>query len=66
MYVAGMAGDVADKTVIEADTLARAQSFFAAIAVEIRRPHFGEVQAGFMKALLLRAQEAHLYTPEQP
>lgn len=41
----------------------RAQKFFATIAAESRRPSFGEMQAGWTKALLARAQEAQLYDP---
>lgn len=41
------------------------QKFFADFAAEMRRPSFGEMQAGFMRTLLLRAQEAKLYTPPE-
>lgn len=43
----------------------RTQAFFADIAHEMRRPSFGEMAASTMQALLNRAQEAQLYTPEK-
>lgn len=43
----------------------RTQKFFADFAAETRRPHFGEQQAGWMRSLLLRAEEARLYDPTQ-
>ncbi len=42
----------------------RVQKFFADLALEMRKPHFGEHAKIFTMALLNRAQEAHLYTPE--
>lgn len=44
---------------------AKSQRFFAALAAEMRKPSFGEMQAGWMRALLIRAQEASLYDPTQ-
>lgn len=44
----------------------RAQAFFADIALEMRRPSFGEMAASTMQSLLNRAIEAKLYTPEKP
>lgn len=41
----------------------RAQGFFAQLAAEIRKPHFGVHQREFIVALLNRAQEAGLYAP---
>jgi len=40
------------------------QGFFASLALELRKPHFGEHAKSLTTALLLRAQEAGLYTPE--
>ena len=41
----------------------RAQTFFAAISAETRRPSFGDRDREFVKNLLLRAQEAGLFDP---
>ena len=46
-----------------AATRERAQRFFAVLAAEMRRPSFGEQSAGIIRALLLRAEEASLYSP---
>lgn len=43
---------------------ARAQAFFAQLADSLRTPHASEPYREFVKALLLRAEEAKLYTPE--
>lgn len=40
------------------------QAFFAALATEARRPHFGDQAKEWTRALLLRAEEAGLYQPE--
>lgn len=40
------------------------QGFFADFAAEMRKPHFGDMQRSWMQALLTRAIEAKLYTPE--
>jgi hypothetical protein len=47
------------------DTELRAQKFFADIAAEMRKPHFGERGRELMAAILVRAEEAKLYTPER-
>ena len=44
----------------------KAQRFFAELAAEMRKPHFGEAFREYQRALLTRAQEANLYTPENP
>lgn len=44
---------------------AGSQTYFANLAGEMRRPHFGEQFREIYRALLLRAQEAGLYTPEE-
>jgi len=44
----------------------RAQGFFSDFAAEMRKPHFGDMQRNWMNALLTRAIEAKLYTPEEP
>jgi hypothetical protein len=41
----------------------KAQAFFATLAAESRRPSFGEMQSGWTRNLLLRAQEAGLFDP---
>jgi hypothetical protein len=46
-------------------TLAKSQAFFHALALEIRKPSYGVLQKDFASALLLRAQEAQLYVPEE-
>ncbi len=43
---------------------AQAQAFFAAYAIEARKPHCALPQRDWMNALLLRAQESGLYAPE--
>jgi hypothetical protein len=48
----------------DCEAKARAQAFFASLAAEMRRPSYGEQSREFARALLLRAQEANLYTPE--
>lgn len=40
------------------------QAFFQRIADEMRRPSYGDQAREFARALLIRAQEAGLYTPE--
>lgn len=40
------------------------QAFFAQLAESLRTPHASEPYREFVKALLLRAEEAKLYTPE--
>lgn len=45
---------------------ARAQAFFQGFADEMRRPSYGDQARDFGRALLLRAQEANLYTPPPP
>jgi hypothetical protein len=60
---AGMRGAEA-----ELDRLAHrhsAQGFFADLDRETRSPHFGEHHKTFVRALLLRAQEAGLFTPDK-
>jgi hypothetical protein len=42
----------------------KSQAFFAELAAETRKPHYGEMQSGWVKALLVRAQERGLYKPE--
>lgn len=39
------------------------QGFFANLATEARRPHFGDQQRGWLQSFLLRAQEAGLFDP---
>lgn len=46
-----------------AATRHRTQCFFAQLATEARRPSYGEMQAGWTRSMLLRAQEAGLYDP---
>lgn len=58
---------VDDERILAMNGLIRAkqpQEFFAALATEARRPSFGEMQSGWLKNLLIRAQEAQLYLPE--
>lgn len=43
----------------------RSQGFFEALAAETRKPHYGGAQREWAQQILIRAQEAHLYTPEQ-
>ena len=45
---------------------ARVQMFFADLAGEMRKPAYSEFTAQWTRALLLRAAEAGLYTPEVP
>jgi hypothetical protein len=40
------------------------QQFFEALAAEARKPHFGDREKQWTAALLIRAQEAGLYTPK--
>ena len=40
------------------------QTFFAGLAASARMPGFGEKEREYTKHILLRAQEANLYTPE--
>lgn len=42
----------------------KAQSFFAQLAADIRKPSYGVMQRDFVESLLKRAQEANLYSPE--
>jgi hypothetical protein len=44
---------------------AKSQAFFAELANEMRKPHYGEQQAGWMRSLLTRAQERGLYDPKE-
>jgi hypothetical protein len=54
----------ADSASIGADYVkAKTQRFFAQLALEARKPSFGEQAAGWTRALLLRAQEAGLFDP---
>ena len=49
----------------EVERLKRAQQgFFAAMAAELRRPHFGEHARVVTHSMLIRAEEAGLYVPE--
>lgn len=48
------------------DRPSASQAFFANLAAETRKPHFGGMQREWVQALLIRAQEAQLYTPENP
>lgn len=43
----------------------RTQAFFQRLADEMRRPSYGDMARDFGRALLLRAQEANLYTPTE-
>lgn len=43
----------------------KSQTYFSNLAAEMRRPHFGEQFREIYRALLLRAQEAGLYSPEE-
>lgn len=43
----------------------RAQLFFEELANETRKPHFGDQAREWVRALLLRAQEADLYRPPE-
>lgn len=46
------------------DTLREtAQEFFATLARETRKPHYGHQALSWTNSLLLRAQEAGLYDP---
>ena len=40
------------------------QKFFVELALEMRKPSFGDRDRGLLTALLIRAQEAGLYEPE--
>lgn len=41
----------------------RVQKFFDDYRVQIQRPHYGPLHRDVVKEMLLRAQEAQLYTP---
>ena len=41
----------------------KAQAFFASYAAESRRPHCSDRDKGWIANLLLRAEEAGLYSP---
>lgn len=43
------------------DIHARAQAFFAAYAVELRKPHISDRDKDILRNMLLRATEAGLY-----
>jgi len=43
----------------------RTQAFFVGLAVEMRKPWFGDGSRDMYRALLLRAQEAGLYDSTQ-
>ncbi len=50
----------------EVDRLrAHQQAFFAGFDLEMRKPSYGDQARDFGRALLLRAQEANLYTPTE-
>ena len=49
-----------------ASTLEKSQAFFSGLAAEIRKPSYGDQHREFVRALLIRAQEAELYSPELP
>jgi hypothetical protein len=42
----------------------RTQLFFASYAEEVRKPHYSHQHRDWVRGLLIRAQEAGLYTPE--
>ena len=44
----------------------KAQRFFAELAAEARKPHYGGQSREWMHALLVRAETAGIYTPETP
>lgn len=44
---------------------AATQAFFASLADEMRKPHFGEHAKQFTRNLLIRAEEADLYHPQE-
>lgn len=44
------------------DLAAKSQAFFEQLAAEMRKPHFGEHAKQFTAALLIRAEEAGIYT----
>ena len=47
------------------DWWVRSHNFFAQMATESRRSSFGIFEKDFIKALLIRAQEAGLYDPNK-
>ena len=58
-----MAADIADEEL--AAERAKSQAFFHALALELRKPSYGVMQRDYASALLLRAQEAKLYVPQE-
>ncbi len=46
-------------------TLAKSQKFFADLAAESRKPHFGDQTKSWVASLLVRAEEAGIYAPEK-
>lgn len=56
--------DILEAQRLHDEAVQRAQLFFATIAAEMRRPSFGDMAKSVLGPVLLRAQEANLYTPE--
>ena len=44
----------------------KSQAFFAQLAASIIPPHVGDEYRKAIQSLLLRAQEAEIYSPEKP
>ena len=63
--------ETADKSIVtlSVDALSstpdKAQKFFAELAAEARKPHYGGQSREWMQALLIRAETEGLYTPEK-
>lgn len=47
---------------LDVDLATKTQAFFTQLAAEMRKPHFGEHAKQFTSALLIRAEEAGIYT----
>jgi hypothetical protein len=57
-------GELAEQLREELSTRTKAQRFFAQLALEARKPSFGEQAAGWTRSLLIRAEEAGLFDPK--
>jgi hypothetical protein len=56
--------EIARHVTLEHFAEAKTQAFFADLAKAARSPGAGDIYRQFVSNLLLRAQEANLYTPE--
>lgn len=63
MYEQGLLTADDLRRVVNDDSAARAQKFFADIGAETRKASFGEMARGWTQNLLIRAEEAGLYVP---